>query len=63
MHGTADKGVPIIQSQASAKLNAYGVESTLIEHQGGGHGGPQFISKESNQTVLDFFNKHLKPKP
>ena len=64
MHGTADKGVPIIQSQKlHAKLKAHGVESTLIEHEGGGHGGPQFISKESNQMVLDFFNKHLKPKP
>mgnify|MGYP002819811097 CR=1 FL=1 len=62
MHGTADKGVPIIQSRKlHAKLKAHGVESILIEHQGGGHGGPQFIAPEAKQAVLRFYTKHLKP--
>lgn len=61
MHGTADKGVPLVQSQKlHAKLKTHGVESTLLELEGAGHGGPQFISPEAKKITLEFFNKHLK---
>ena len=62
MHGTADKGVPLVQSEKlHAKLVAHGVESTLLAHEGAGHGGPQFISPEAKKVTLVFFTKHLKP--
>ena len=62
MHGDADKGVPVIQSQKlHDKLIAHGVQSRLIVLKGAGHGGAQFLSPESKQAMLDFFTKTLKP--
>jgi dipeptidyl aminopeptidase/acylaminoacyl peptidase len=61
MHGTADKGVPLVQSEKlDAKLRAHGVESTLLALKGAGHGGPEFITPEAKKITLDFFMKHLK---
>ena len=61
MHGTADKGVPLVQSEKlDAKLRAHGVESTLLALEGAGHGGPEFITPEAKKITLNFFTKHLK---
>jgi len=62
MHGDADPGVPLAQSQKlHEKLEAEGVESTLVVLPGAGHGGKEFETDESKQVVLDFFTRHLKP--
>lgn len=61
MHGTADTGVPISQSEMLHKaLRKAGVPSTFIALEGAKHGGPEFISPESNQAFLEFFTKYLK---
>ncbi len=61
MHGTADMGVPIIQSEKlHAALTAAGVSSTFVSLKGAKHGGPQFSTPESNRLVLEFFAKYLK---
>ena len=61
MHGTADPGVPIIQSEKlhQALLKA-GVESTFVALEGAKHGGPEFSSPASKKVFLEFFTKHLK---
>ena len=61
MHGTADPGVPIIQSEKlhQALLKA-GVESTFVALEGAKHGGPEFSSPVSKKVFLEFFKKHLK---
>ena len=61
MHGTADPGVPIIQSDKlhQALLEA-GVESTFVALEGAKHGGPEFNSPASQKVFLEFFTKHLK---
>ena len=61
MHGTADPGVPIVQSEKlhQALLRA-GVESTFVALEGAKHGGPEFISPASKKVFLEFFTKHLK---
>ena len=61
MHGTADPGVPIIQSEKlhQALIKA-GVESTFVALEGAKHGGPEFISPASKKVFLEFFTKHLK---
>jgi acetyl esterase/lipase len=62
MHGDADKGVPLVQSQKlHDKLKATGVDSTLIILKGAGHGGAQFSSDASQKAVAEFFAKNLKP--
>ena len=62
MHGTADKGVPLIQSRKlHDKLTLVGVPSTFLALEGAGHGGPQFVSPESKKVMAEFFTKHLKP--
>lgn len=61
MHGSADPGVPLIQSRKlHEKLQQTGVPSTLVVLEGAGHGGPKFNSEESKQAVLKFFTKYLK---
>ena len=61
MHGTADTGVPVRQSEILHKaLLKAGVPSTFVALEGAKHGGPEFISPESNQVFLEFFTKHLK---
>ncbi|MEM7144634.1 MAG: alpha/beta hydrolase [Verrucomicrobiota bacterium] len=60
MHGSADPGVPVVQSEKlhDALKNA-GVDSTLIVLDGAGHGGEHFKTDDTKQTVLTFFQEHL----
>jgi acetyl esterase/lipase len=61
MHGAADTSVPVDQSERlHAALKAAGVESTLKQLPGVGHGGKEFDSPESRALILAFLNKHLK---
>jgi dipeptidyl aminopeptidase/acylaminoacyl peptidase len=61
LHGTADKLVPVSQSEILADaLKKAGVEVTLVKLDGAGHGGPQFNTPEIRKTVADFFDKHLR---
>ena len=61
MHGTADPGVPISQSEKlHAALTAVGVPCTFVKLKGAKHGGPEFVTLESNKILLDFFTAHLK---
>ena len=61
MHGTADPGVPISQSEKlHAALAAVGVSCTFVKLKGAKHGGPEFSSPASNKIFLDFFTEHLK---
>jgi len=65
VHGEADRTVPINQSEfLDATLKRAGVAVTFMRVKRGGHGfradcepGPQQIQ----QTVAEFFDKHLKP--
>jgi acetyl esterase/lipase len=61
MHGMADPGVPVDQSERlHAALKAAGVESTLKLIPGAGHGGKEFDSAESRALIQGFLDKHLK---
>ena len=61
MHGTADTSVPIEQSERlHAALKAAGVESTLKQLPGAGHGGKEFDSPESRALIQGFLDKHLR---
>ena len=61
MHGTADPGVPISQSEKlHAALRKTGVDSTFVALEGAKHGGPEFITPESKKIFLEFFTKNLK---
>lgn len=61
LHGTADKVVPIAQSEILEQtLKQAGVEVTLVKIEGAGHGGPQFNTPEIRKTIADFFDKHLR---
>jgi dipeptidyl aminopeptidase/acylaminoacyl peptidase len=61
LHGTADPGVPVDQSERlHAALKAAGVESTLKLIPGAGHGGKEFDSTESRALIQGFLDKHLK---
>jgi acetyl esterase/lipase len=63
MHGDKDNVVPLGQSKIlDAALKAAKVESTLVVIEGNGHGGAGFVSVENLQKIVDFFDKHLKPK-
>lgn len=63
MHGDADPGVPLAQSEKlHQRLTAAGVDSTLVVLAGAGHGGAEFNSDESTQQVLRFFTRTLKDK-
>ncbi|MBI1353865.1 MAG: prolyl oligopeptidase family serine peptidase [Acidobacteria bacterium] len=65
IHGDADEGVPIAQSQAlAAKLKAVGVPVEVIPVPGGGHGA-QFPGKRSDSpdyigAMVEWFDKYLK---
>ena len=64
LHGDKDPLVPLQQSKILAvALTADGVEATLQIVPGGGHGGPGFNTPQVRQMMLDFANRHLKPKP
>jgi acetyl esterase/lipase len=61
-HGDADPTVPIDQSrELAAALQKVGVEATLKEMPGSGHGGPAFSKPDNQKVVLDFLDRHLKP--
>lgn len=61
MHGTNDCTVPPAQSQMLFDaLKAAGIEASLVLLQGAGHGGPQFISPDSEQLVSSFFDRQLR---
>ncbi|MCS7167642.1 MAG: alpha/beta hydrolase [Gemmatales bacterium] len=61
LHGTADKVVPLAQSEyLENALRGAGVEVTLIRIDNAGHGGPQFNTPEIRKTISDFFDKHLR---
>jgi acetyl esterase/lipase len=63
MHGDKDNLVPLAQSRIlDEALKKAGVESTLVVIEGDGHGGPGFAAKENLEKILDFLDKHLKPK-
>ncbi|MDF1844857.1 MAG: alpha/beta hydrolase [Rubripirellula sp.] len=60
MHGDADPGVPLSQSQTfHQRLNDTGVASTLVILKGAGHGGPEFDANPSQDAVINFFRQHL----
>lgn len=61
IHGTADTRVPFAQSVELADvLQGAGVEVTLQKIPGGSHGGKPFWSRDVNQLMHRFFDKHLK---
>lgn len=65
LHGAADKGVEVAQSQNLAKaLKAAGVEHELIVIAEAGHGfGLELPGRDLRPTVLGFFDRWLKPAP
>lgn len=61
MHGDADEGVPVDQSERlHAALVAAGAESELMIFPGAGHGGKAFETKEARAKVVTFLNQHLR---
>ena len=60
MHGDADPGVPLSQSQKlHAALIRAGVASELQVLPGAGHGGKEFQSEAARRRVLKFFQRTL----
>lgn len=60
MHGDKDSTVPIKQSELLYNaLQKQGVQATFIPVANAGH-GKGFAVREIRQTVMDFFDKHLK---
>lgn len=61
IHGTADPGVPLSQSERlHTALSDAGVDSTLVKLPGAGHGGPQFNAPEVREAIVQFFTRTLK---
>jgi acetyl esterase/lipase len=65
LHGTADKTVPVEQSEILARaLEKVGVEHELIIIEGAPHSFHlQPKQRDLRPLVLGFFDKHLKPQP
>jgi acetyl esterase/lipase len=63
LHGDHDLLVPLQQSQElQADLQKVGVESTLQVVPGAGHGGAGFNTLENQKLIVDFLDRHLKPR-
>ena len=63
LHGDHDPLVPLQQSQElQADLQKAGVECTLQVVAGAGHGGPGFNSPANQKLIVDFLDRHLKPR-
>ncbi|GAB5559716.1 MAG: alpha/beta hydrolase [Synoicihabitans sp.] len=61
LHGDADDGVPIDQSERlHAALLEAGVDSTIVVLPGAGHGGKAFETREVRTKVIAFLNKQLR---
>lgn len=61
MHGTKDPHVPFAQSVEFVEaLKAAGVDATLQQFPGAGHGGPAFNLSPVRQLIHSFFDKNLK---
>jgi acetyl esterase/lipase len=61
MHGDADDGVPVDQSERlHAALTEAAAESELIIFAGAGHGGKAFETAEARASVVRFFNQYLR---
>ena len=61
MHGDEDPGVPLQQSiEFQDRLRENGVPSTLKVIEEAEHGGKLFDTPEIRETVLQFFDRHLK---
>jgi acetyl esterase/lipase len=61
IHGDADEGVPVDQSQRlHAALKSAGASSQLVILPGAGHGGKAFETKEARTTVVEFLNRTLR---
>ncbi len=62
LHGTEDNLVPPQQSEIlDAALKAAGVEFDAVDHRSAGH-GPGIDNPERSRQVVEFFDKHLKPR-
>jgi len=62
-HGTADRNIPITQSEnfASKLKLVIGADKVTFEKiEGAGHGGTQFDSQENLDKVFTFLDKYLK---
>lgn len=63
LHGDRDPLVPLQQSrELEAALQKAGVECTLQVVPGAGHGGPGFSTPENRKLIVDFLDRHLKPR-
>lgn len=61
MHGDKDPLVPLRYSERlTAALKKAGVEVTFHVVQGAGHGGPAFDTREHQELVDAFWDRHLK---
>ena len=61
-HGTADRNIPITQSEEFARelASVIGSENVLFEAlQGAGHGGPAFETEANLATIYRFLDRHL----
>ncbi|MCA8988407.1 MAG: prolyl oligopeptidase family serine peptidase [Planctomycetaceae bacterium] len=60
MHGDADPGVPLDQSQRLHEaLVKAGIDSTIRIIPGAGHGGKEFQTEEVQEQIRQFFTRHL----
>ena len=61
VHGDADEGVPVDQSERlHAALQAAGASSEVIILPGAGHGGKAFETPEARAKVVHFFKSNLR---
>lgn len=61
VHGEADEGVPVTQSQhLYAALVATGIDAELVVLPGAGHGGPEFKTPAVHDIIVRFFDRTLR---